>query len=114
MGPRRPDMPVLQDGPARTSHPCLEDACHVLKGTPTLLIEGQETARGRRIDTRGATAARQPLNRGPERLLLLTPGGEAEHRGRDAGAFATWADEVGGSPQELPLPAGLDPETLRS
>ena len=46
--------------------------------------------------------------------MLLALGGDGEHQGRDGEAFASREDEVGVSPQELPLPADLDPGELRS
>jgi hypothetical protein len=50
---------------------------------------------------------RQLVNRGPERVVLLALGGAGEHVGRDAEAFASWDDERGAPPQEVPLPEDL-------
>jgi hypothetical protein len=52
---------------------------------------------------------RQLVNRDPERVVLLALGGAGEHVGRDGEAFASWDDERGVPPQELPLPEDLPP-----
>jgi hypothetical protein len=39
--------------------------------------------------------------------VLLALGGAGEHVGRDGEAFATWEDERGVPPQQLPLPDDL-------
>ena len=82
----------------------------MLDGTLALLVEGEEQTLERGELVRVAPSVRrQLLNRGPARLLLLALGGSGEHAGRDGEAFATWEDEHGVSPQELPLPADLPP-----
>lgn len=46
---------------------------------------------------------------------VLQPGGEGDHHDRDAEAFAGWGrNQVGVPPQELPLPADLDPTDVRA
>jgi len=57
---------------------------------------------------------RQLVNRGPRRLVLLALGGHGEHQGRDGEAFASWEQQVGVAPQELPLPPDLSGRELRS
>jgi hypothetical protein len=39
---------------------------------------------------------------------------ETTHDGRDGEAFASWQDQVGVPPQELPLPPDLDSADLRT
>jgi hypothetical protein len=53
---------------------------------------------------------RQLVNRGPDPLVLLAVGGAGEHAGRDGEAFASWDDEAGAPPQEVPLPEDLPAE----
>jgi mannose-6-phosphate isomerase-like protein (cupin superfamily) len=88
-----------------------EEVYLVLEGELTLLIEGEETTLGPDELIRVAPAARRQLvNRGPGRLVLLALGGDGEHHGRDGEAFASWDEEQGVAPQELPLPADLPSE----
>jgi hypothetical protein len=82
----------------------------VLEGTLTLLIEGEESAleRGELVRV-GPELRRQLVNRDPELLVVLALGGDGEHAGRDGEAFASWDDEQGAPPQDVPLPADLGP-----
>ena len=87
-----------------------EEVYLVLDGTLALLVDGEEQTLERGELVRVAPSVRrQLLNRGPARLVLLALGGSGEHAGRDGEAFATWEDEHGVSPQELPLPDDLPP-----
>jgi quercetin dioxygenase-like cupin family protein len=89
-------------------HAVQEEVYLVLDGALTLLIEGEAQTLERGELVRVAPAVRRQLvNRGPGRLVLLALGGAGEHVGRDGEAFATWEDERGVSPQELPLPEDL-------
>jgi hypothetical protein len=45
--------------------------------------------------------------------VLIALGGDGEHRGRDGEAFTSWDATTGALPQEIPLPADLDPDELR-
>ena len=91
-------------------HAAQEEVYLVLDGTLTLLIEGETQTLERGELVRVAPAVRRQLvNPGPGRLVLLALGGAGEHVGRDGEAFATWEDERGVSPQELPLPEDLPP-----
>ena len=91
-------------------HAAQEEVYLVLDGTLTLLVEGEEQTLERGELARVAPAVRrQLLNRGPGRLVLLALGGSGEHAGRDGEAFATWEDEHGVAPQNLPLPDDLPP-----
>lgn len=91
-----------------------EEVYLVLEGQLTLIIEGEEQQLDRGELIRVAPQVRrQLLNRGPGKLVLIALGGEGDHNGRDAEAFASWEDSAGAPPQELPLPADLSAEQLR-
>jgi mannose-6-phosphate isomerase-like protein (cupin superfamily) len=95
-------------------HERQEEVYLVLQGTLTLVVEGEELELTAGELARVAPELRRQLvNRGPQRLLLLALGGEGEHHGRDGEAFARWEDTHGGPPQEVPLPADLEPGELR-
>lgn len=95
-------------------HARQEEVYLVLEGTLTILLEGEETDLGEGELIRVAPRIRRQLvNRGPGRLVLLALGGAAEHQGRDGEAFKAWSDDSPVSPQELPMPADLDPAELR-
>lgn len=96
-------------------HERQEEVYLVLEGRLTLFVEAQESELGEGELIRVAPQLRRQLvNRGPGRLVLLALGGEGEHRGRDGEAFASWEDQSGTPPQELPLPEDLDARDLRS
>jgi mannose-6-phosphate isomerase-like protein (cupin superfamily) len=96
-------------------HERQEEVYLVLEGRLTLAVEGQESDLGQGELIRVAPGLRRQLvNRGPGRVVLLALGGEGEHRGRDGEAFASWEDEAGTSPQQLPGPPDLDPSELRT
>jgi mannose-6-phosphate isomerase-like protein (cupin superfamily) len=107
---------VLQPGQRGRIHRHLrqEEVYLVLEGRLSLVLEGEETEllEGELIRV-APKMRRQLVNRGPDRLVLLALGGEGDHRGRDGEAFASWEDDIPTSPQELPLPADLDPAELR-
>jgi mannose-6-phosphate isomerase-like protein (cupin superfamily) len=108
---------VLQPGERGRIHRHLgqEEVYLVLEGRLALVVEGEETDLGEGELIRVAPQLRRQLvNRGPGRLVLIALGGAGDHHGRDAEAFASWDDHVGVPPQELPLPANLDPGDLRS
>jgi uncharacterized cupin superfamily protein len=89
-------------------HKTQEEVYVVLEGTLTLLVEGEEEILARGDVVRVAPDVRRQLvNRGPGRVVLLALGGAGEHVGRDGEAFASWEDERGVSPQQLPLPDDL-------
>jgi mannose-6-phosphate isomerase-like protein (cupin superfamily) len=95
-------------------HERQEEVYLVLEGLLTLIVEAQDTELGEGELIRIAPRLRRQLvNRGPGRLVLLALGGEGEHHGRDAQAFAAWSDEAGAPPQEVPLPPDLDPADVR-
>ena len=94
-------------------HERQEEVYLVLEGTLTLLVEKQEHVLERGELVRVAPDLRRQLvNRGPDRLVLLAVGAAGEHAGRDGRAFASWDDERGVPPQELPLPEDLPPEAI--
>lgn len=79
-----------------------------------MVIEGEETELGDGELIRVAPPLRrQIVNRGPGRLVLIALGGHGDHDGRDGEAFASWQDEVGLPPEELPLPTNLDRADIR-
>jgi quercetin dioxygenase-like cupin family protein len=91
-------------------HAHQEEVYVVLEGTLTLLVEGEEHVLSQGELVRIAPDLRRQLvNRGPERLVVLALGGAGEHVGRDGEAFASWDDERGVPPQELPLTEDLPP-----
>ena len=91
-------------------HANQEEVYLVLEGTLSLLVEGEEQVLERGELIRVAPALRRQLvNRGPDRLVLLALGGAGEHAGRDGEAFASWEDEHGVPPQQLPLTDDLPP-----
>jgi len=89
-------------------HQRQEEVYLVLEGNLTLLIEQDEhtLAEGELIRL-APELRRQLVNRGPGRLVLLAMGGAGDHHGRDGEAFASWDQDVGVPPQDLPLPADL-------
>ncbi len=108
---------VLQPGQRSRihRHERQEEVYLVLEGRLTLMIEAEESELGQGELIRVAPALRRQLvNRGPGRLVLIALGGAGEHLGRDGEAFASWDQETGVSPQELPLPRDLDAGELRS
>ena len=89
-------------------HERQEEVYLVLEGTLTLLVEREESVLARGELVRVAPEVRRQLvNSGPQRLVLLAIGSYGEHAGRDGEAFASWDQETGAPPQEVPLPADL-------
>jgi mannose-6-phosphate isomerase-like protein (cupin superfamily) len=96
-------------------HQRQEEVYLVLEGRLALVVEGEEADVGEGELIRVAPQLRRQLvNRGPGRLVLIALGGAGDHHGRDAEAFASWDDQAGVPPQDLPLPANLDPGDVRS
>ena len=95
-------------------HERQEEVYLVLEGSLTLVVEGEpiELERGDLIRVE-PHLRRQLVNWGPGRVVLLALGGDGEHVGRDGEAFASWEDEHGAAPQEVPLPGDLDGRELR-
>jgi len=92
-----------------------EEVYLVLEGRLTLLVEGEASELGEGELMRIAPGLRRQLaNRGPARLVLIAIGGSGEHVGRDGEAFASWEQQAGVAPQELPLPPDLDASELRA
>ena len=85
-----------------------EEVYLVLEGMLTLLVERDESLVEHGELVRVAPELRRQLvNRGPERLVVLALGAAGEHAGRDGEAFASWDEETGAPPQEVPLPEDL-------
>jgi mannose-6-phosphate isomerase-like protein (cupin superfamily) len=96
-------------------HQRQEEVYLVLEGRLALVVEGEETElREGELIRVAPQLRRQLVNRGPGRVVLIALGGEGDHHGRDAEAFASWDDQAGVPPQDLPLPANLDPGDVRS
>jgi mannose-6-phosphate isomerase-like protein (cupin superfamily) len=96
-------------------HERQEEVYVVLEGQLSLLVEDEPIELGEGELIRVAPRLRRQLvNRGPDRVVLLALGGDGEHAGRDGEAFASWDDERGVPPQELPLPDDLDEGELRA
>jgi quercetin dioxygenase-like cupin family protein len=92
-----------------------EEVYLVLEGRLTLMIEGEANELGEGELIRVAPQIRRQLvNLGPGRVVMLAFGGAAEHQGRDGEAFASWDDDSPVSPQELAMPADLDPSERRT
>ena len=85
-----------------------EEVYIVLRGTLTLVVEGEEVSVDEGEAVRVAPEMRRQLvNRGHTPVVLIAIGGAGEHVGRDAEAFADWGEEKGRPPQEVPLPSDL-------
>lgn len=102
-------------GPGRRGrihrHSEQEEVYLVLAGTLSILVEGEEETLERGELIRVAPELRRQLvNRGPEELRLLALGAAGEHTGRDGEAFASWDEDEGAPPQEVPLPEDLPTE----
>jgi mannose-6-phosphate isomerase-like protein (cupin superfamily) len=92
-----------------------EEVYLVLEGRLTLMIESEATdLREGELIRVAPQIRRQLVNLGPGRVVMLAFGGATEHQGRDGEAFAAWDDDSPVSPQEMPMPANLDPSELRT
>jgi quercetin dioxygenase-like cupin family protein len=91
-------------------HARQEEVYLVLEGTLTLVIEGEphDYAVGEVVRV-GPSVRRQLLNRHREPVSIVALGGivDHEHEGRDAEAFAGWADAEPGTPQTVAAPEDL-------
>jgi mannose-6-phosphate isomerase-like protein (cupin superfamily) len=96
-------------------HERQEEVYLVLEGRLTIVLESEpaELSEGELMRV-APGVRRQIVNYGPERVVLLALGGAAEHQGRDGEAFASWEDDGPTSPQEMPMPADLEPGELRT
>jgi quercetin dioxygenase-like cupin family protein len=96
-------------------HAGQEEVYVVLEGTLTLVIEGEphDYAKGELVRL-APGVRRQVVNRHREPLSMIALGGlvDHEHRGRDAEAFADWADTEPATPQTVPAPEDLSPADL--
>jgi uncharacterized cupin superfamily protein len=92
------------------AHDRQEEVYVVLEGELTLLIEGVEhLLAADHLARVGPAVRRQLVNAGPERVVLLALGGDADHESRDARAWTAWEDDgPGASPQDVPLPDDLE------
>ena len=95
-------------------HRLQEEVYLVIEGRLTVIVEGEphDLEQGELMRV-GPSVRRQLVNLGPSRVVLIALGGEGEHNGRDAEAFAAWDASAGVSPQELPLPDDLGADELR-
>lgn len=96
-------------------HEHQEEVYLVLSGRLTVEIEGTphdlEAGELMRV---GPAVRRRIVNLGPEIANVLALGGQGEHEGRDAIAYADWDAEDGAPPQEVPLPDDLPASDLRT
>jgi uncharacterized cupin superfamily protein len=91
-------------------HERQEEVYLVLEGELAVSIEQQEQTLGVGELIRVAPERRRQLtNRSGARVVFLAIGGAGRHEGRDGEAFASWDQDQGTSPQELPLPEDLPP-----
>jgi uncharacterized cupin superfamily protein len=95
-------------------HERQEEVYLVLEGTLTLALEdgAQELGQGELVRV-APGVRRQLINRRRTRLVLLALGGHGEHEGRDGHAYASWEDQEGGSPRDIPFPEDLPDSELR-
>src|SRR5829696_4168710 len=85
-----------------------EEVYLVLSGTLTLRVEDQPHVLSAGELARVPPELRRQLeNRGRTTCVVVAIGAAGEHLGRDGEAFATWNDETGRAPQEMPLPHDL-------
>jgi uncharacterized cupin superfamily protein len=108
---------VLQPGQRMRihRHQRQEEVYLVLEGTLTVAIEAEDTELGEGELMRVAPGVRRQLvNHGPSRVVLVALGADGDHEGRDAEAFASWEQETGVQPKDVPLPDDLSPDTQRS
>jgi uncharacterized cupin superfamily protein len=90
-------------------HAAQEEVYLVLRGTLTLIIEGEdelELGEGE-LARVPATDRRQLVNRHGAQCTLVAVGAAGEHHGRDGEAFVDWSESAGRPPQEVPLPDDL-------
>jgi mannose-6-phosphate isomerase-like protein (cupin superfamily) len=89
-------------------HQAQEEVYLVLRGTLTVVLEGEEHELGPgRLVRVAPDVRRQLVNRGGEPCVVVAIGGAGEHVGRDGEAFADWSETVGRAPQDVPLPDDL-------
>jgi uncharacterized cupin superfamily protein len=87
-------------------HASQEEVYLVLRGTLTLVVEGEDELELGEGDLVRVPAAvrRQLVNRHDTQLTLVAIGAAGEHVGRDGEAFEDWSETTGRPPQEVPLP----------
>jgi len=82
----------------------------VAEGTLTVSVEQDEQvlSAGELIRV-PAASRRQLINGSTEPVLFVAIGGAGRHEGRDGEAFASWEDDQGAPPAEVPMPEDLHP-----
>ena len=91
-------------------HDRQEEVYLVIAGTLTLTVEGTPRELATGDLARVAPGVRRQLsNRGDEPVAVLAIGADGAHEGRDGRAFTGWDDDRGAPPQEIPIPADLEP-----
>jgi mannose-6-phosphate isomerase-like protein (cupin superfamily) len=86
-----------------------EEVYLVLRGTLTLVVDGEEElelGEGELVRV-PARVRRQLVNRHGAQVTLVAVGAAGEHVGRDGEAFEDWSETTGRPPQEVPLPDDL-------
>ena len=97
------------------THAHQEEVYLVLAGRLTVEVEGTPHDLEAGEIMRVAPAVRRRIvNLGPGVASVLALGGQGEHEGRDATAYADWDAEDGAPPQEVPLPDDLPASALRT
>ena len=97
------------------THAHQEEVYLLLSGRLTVEVEGTPHELGPGEIMRVAPAVRRRIvNLGPGVASVLALGGQGEHEGRDATAYADWDAEDGAPPQEVPLPDDLPASALRT
>lgn len=97
------------------AHEHQEEVFLVLEGVLTLVVEGAEhDMPAGRLARVAPDVRRQLVNRGPGRVVLLALGAGGVHEGRDGLAYRDWDDTDPAPPQEVPLPADLPADALRT
>jgi uncharacterized cupin superfamily protein len=89
-------------------HRVQEEVYLVVRGTLTLVVEGNELElREGELVRVAPSVRRQLVNRASTPCILVALGGSGEHVGRDGEAFTAWEEVEGRPPQEIPLPADV-------
>ncbi len=85
-----------------------DEVYFVVRGTLTLLVEGEEIELAEnQLAHVPPGVRRQLVNVAATPCTLIAIGAAGEHAGRDAEAFGDWSESEGRPPQEVPNPPDL-------